>query len=69
MLNDDRFFSMSAIPLPLKLWFGFVAVVAISLVALCGWAIWAAASDPASIGRFAGEIAHGFNEAASGGRQ
>lgn len=50
----------SGIPLFFKLWFVFVATLAIGIFALVGFSIYSIVSDPAVIGRFVGEIEQGY---------
>lgn len=52
----------SGVPLFFKLWFGFVALMAVGIVSFFIWAGARVLSDPAQVGRFIGEIARGFDE-------
>lgn len=56
----DSFFS--DIPLIFKIWFAFVFTAAISIFVLVGFTFYTVISDPAVVGRIAGEIVSGFNE-------
>ena len=64
---NDGFFS--GMPLFFKLWFGFVFTVAMSIFAVVGYSLFTIASDPDAtardVGRLMGEVAAGYNEAAS----
>ena len=57
---------MSGIPLFFKLWFGFIALVVVSVFALVvfiGIEAASVASDPEAMGNYVGEVVKGFNEA------
>jgi hypothetical protein len=58
-----RRFNDHSMPLFFKLWFGFVALIAVSMIGLTVALVITMAADPAGMGRFAGEIVRGFDEA------
>lgn len=60
---NDFDFPRPRIPLFFKLWFAFVALMAISILGLIVYVVVSVASDPAMLGRIAGEVISGFNEA------
>jgi hypothetical protein len=51
------------IPIFFKLWFAFLALIAVSSFAFVAWIALTIAGDPGSIGRFFGQVAAGFSEA------
>ena len=51
----------SGIPLFFKLWFAFVAILAVSLSVGVAAIIYSVISDPAVIGSFVAEIMNGYN--------
>ena len=62
MYKNDPFKDHMKMPLFFKLWFGFVATLVLSVFVTVGFVLYSVATDPASVGRFAGEIVSGFNE-------
>lgn len=58
---DD--FRTPRIPLFFKLWFGFVALLVLSILGVAIYVGVSVGSDPAVLGRIAGEIASAFREA------
>jgi len=61
--NDFSDFGRPRIPLFFKLWFGFVALLALSILAGMIYVVVTVGSDPAILGRMVGEIVSGFREA------
>lgn len=57
----DQNFSMNT-PIFFKLWFGFLFCVILLVWVTIGYGIYTVVSDPAVIGRVAGEVVSGFNE-------
>ena len=51
-------------PLFFKVWFAFVAILALSIIGVAGFGVFSIASDPAVIGRIAGQVVSGFKETA-----
>lgn len=59
---NDPFKDHMKIPLFFKLWFGFVATLVLCIFGVVGFMFYTVITDPASVGRFTGEIVSGFNE-------
>lgn len=57
-------FGRPRIPLFFKLWFGFVAILAVSIIAAYVWFGIAILNNPSAVGQFAGEIVSGFKQTA-----
>lgn len=74
MYRNSRFPSRpnrarSGIPIFFKFWFGFVALLAVSIIGLYIFIAVQAVSmvdDPEAIGSFVGEIVKGFNDTVDG---
>lgn len=59
---DDELRLRPRFPLFFKLWFAFVAILALSIIGLTIWGGFQVVNDPAAIGRVAGQIVSGFQE-------
>lgn len=46
----------------IKVWFVFVAVLALTIMGGIGYAIYSVATDPGQIGEAVGEVVKGYNE-------
>jgi hypothetical protein len=58
--SNNGFFT--GMPLFFKLWFAFIVFFVLAVWGLMGYGIYTIGSDPAAIGRAAGDIVSGFNE-------
>jgi hypothetical protein len=67
MLRNTR--TGSGIPLFFKLWFAFCAILAVSISAAAIFLLYTIISDPAVVGRFAGEIVQGYSQTAGDAQQ
>lgn len=59
---DDRFRDHMRMPLFFKLWFGFLFVMFIAIFSTTLFILYNVFTDPAMIGRYAGEVVSGFEE-------
>jgi hypothetical protein len=55
----------SGIPVFFKLWFAVCAIVSATIFAAVIFLLYTIISDPAVVGRFAGEIVHGYSQTAN----